>query len=201
VPAEEEYLLEGFNHYFSPSLRRDDIRGRFAGLRPLLRSAPDDPSARSREYKLIDGPQGLLSIAGGKWTTYRHMAEVVADRIAERLGPRKRCQTRAMLLDGAPTEAWSFFAEREANDISAAFGWNMAIARHLVNRYGTHARQVAEVVREQVACQPVVAGEIDMLGEWEYQRREEMAVTRADHLLRRSRIGLWHPELLDGYSC
>ena len=110
---------------------------------------------------------------------------------------RRRCQTKTMLLDGAPAEAWSFFAEREIDSISAVFGWSAAIAQHLVNRYGTHARQVAEIVRDRDECKPVVAGELDLLGEWEYQRREEMAVMRADHLLRRSRIGLWHGELFD----
>ncbi len=200
TPEEEGYLLEGFNHYFSHLLKREDIRGRFAGLRPLLRSASDDPSSRSREYKLIEGPHSLLSIAGGKWTTYRHMSEVVTDRIAERLGRRCPCRTAGLLLDGAPAEPWSEFVKLETAAISREFGLGPSTAAHLVNRYGTNARFVAEVIRERHEDQAVVAGEADLIGEWAYQRLAEMATTPADHLLRRSRIGLWHPELLDGFN-
>ncbi len=198
--AEEDYLLEGFNHYFSHSLRKEDIRGRFAGLRPLLRSAPDDPSSRSREYKLIEGPHSLLSIAGGKWTTYRHMSEIVTDRIADRLGRRGLCRTANCLLDGALAKPWSVFAEEEMEALSKTFGWEPRTAAHLVNRYGTAARQVAEVIRERQEDQPLVAGEADLIGEWAYQRRHEMALTPADHLFRRSRVGLWRPELLSAFA-
>lgn len=193
---DESYLLEGYNHYFTPSLSHADIRGRFAGLRPLLRSTSGGPSARSREYRMIEGPNGLLSVAGGKWTTYRSMAESIVDTIAERLSRRGRCRTKNMLLHGAPESAWNVFAMTEAANIATAFGWDNAIARHLVNRYGRHAREVAVVIRERDECRPVVAGEADLIGEWEYQRCEEMACTRADHVLRRSRIGMWRPELL-----
>jgi glycerol-3-phosphate dehydrogenase len=199
TPAEEDYLVEGFNHFFRLKLRREDIRGRFAGLRPLLRSAPDDPSSRSREYKLIEGPRTLLSIAGGKWTTYRHLSEVVTDRIAERLGRRGHCRTANLLLDGAPAEPCSIFEQRETQAISKTFGGNQRTAEHLVNRYGTNARRVAEIIRERHEDQPLVEGEADLIGEWTYQRREEMAMTAADHMLRRSRIGLWRPDLLHAF--
>jgi glycerol-3-phosphate dehydrogenase len=195
---EEDYLLEGYNHHFAPALTRAHIRGRFAGLRPLLRSAPNDPSSRSREYRLIDGPNGLLSVAGGKWTTYRHMAEVVTDRIAVNLGRRRACRTLKLRLNGAPATPWQVFAPTESARIAATFGWSESTCRHLVNRYGERAADVAKMIRDRDECRPVVEGEADIIGEWEYQRLEEMAVTRSDHLLRRSRIGMWHPELLDG---
>lgn len=194
--AEEHYLLDGYNCYFKPALNLEDVRGRFAGLRPLLRSASSDPSARSREFRIIEGPHSLLSVAGGKWTTYRHMAELITDRICQRLGVRTRCRTGNQLLDGAPREPWDEFYIREAASISGDFGYDPALASHLVNRYGRHARQVGKLIQERAATQPIVDGELDVLGEWEYQRRHEMAMTRVDHLLRRSRIGMWHEELL-----
>jgi len=199
TPAEEDYLIEGFNHFFALKLRREDIRGRFAGLRPLLRSAPDNPSSRSREYKLIERPHFLLSIAGGKWTTYRQMSEVVTDHIAERLGRRGPCRTANLLLDGAPAEPWSVFEQRETEAISKTYSWELSTAAHLVNRYGTNARRVAEVIRERHEDQLLAVDESDLIGEWAYQRGEEMAMTPADHLLRRSRIGLWRPELLSAF--
>jgi glycerol-3-phosphate dehydrogenase len=192
---EEQYLLDGYNHFFRPPLGRIDIRGRFAGLRPLLRSAANDPSARSREFRIIEGPGGLLSVAGGKWTTYRHMAEAITDRIAERLGVRNRCRTANLRLDGTPAEGWESFVATEIAQLSAA-GFDQELAAHLVNRYGRRASEVAAIIHDRGEIQPVVVGEPDVTGEWEYQRRQEMAMTPADHLLRRSRLGMWHPELL-----
>ena len=196
TPAEEQYLLDGYNFYFQPALDRKEIRGRFAGLRPLLRSKSDDPSARSREFRIIEGPRQLLSVAGGKWTTYRHMAELITDRIGNRLGSVRKCHTAKLLLDGTPKMPWNLFAPSEIAKIAADFGWGDSLAGHLVNRYGRRACDVAGVIRERNETQPVVAGEPDAIGEWEYQRREEMAMRREDHLLRRSRLGMWHGELL-----
>jgi glycerol-3-phosphate dehydrogenase len=194
--AEKQYLLNGYNQHFSPPLGLADIRGQFAGLRPLLRSRPNDPSSRSREFRIIEGPGGLLSVAGGKWTTYRHMAELIIDRVAEKLHIRRRCRTANLLLDGAPSLPWGLFALREAAAIASKFDWPDEVARHLVDRYGRRAHDVAAMIHARSECQPVVEGEPDLIGEWAYQRSEEMALTRSDLLLRRSRIGLWHEELL-----
>lgn len=191
-PAEEQYLLDGYNHYFSPALDRQAIRGRFAGLRPLLRSDANDPSARSREFRIIEDPNGLMSVAGGKYTTYRHMAEVITDRICERLGHASKCRTAHLPLIGTPNEPWGEFAPKETARLMAACGWQEALAGHLVNRYGQRAEDVAKVIAERGETQRVVDGEPDVIGEWEYQRRHEMAIYPADHLLRRSRIGMWN---------
>jgi glycerol-3-phosphate dehydrogenase len=196
TPTEEQYLLDGYNNYFSPPLTLADVRGRFAGLRPLLRSAPDQPSARSREFKIIEGPGHLLSVAGGKWTTYRHMAEVIVDRIEDRLGGHRSCRTAGLPLVGTPAGPWDEFAAKESAALASESGFAPELASHLVNRYGRRARDVATVVRASDGLRPVVADEPDVVGEWDYQRREEMALTRADLLLRRSRIGMWHEELL-----
>ncbi len=197
VSAEEEqYLLDGHNHYFHPALDRSAIRGRFAGLRPLLRSEASDPSARSREFRIIEDANGLISVAGGKFTTFRHMAEVIMDRVCERLAIHPKCPTAGLPLTGTPKEPWSAFAPQETARLIDSYGCDESLAGHLVNRYGRCAGEVAKVIAERGEWQPVVPGELDVVGEWEYQRRAEMAMTRADHLLRRSRIGMWHPELL-----
>jgi glycerol-3-phosphate dehydrogenase len=193
---EEQYLLDGYNQYFAPAFDRTAIRGRFAGLRPLLRSDANDPSARSREFRIIEDANGLMSLAGGKYTTYRQMAETITDRICERLANHQRCRTADIALIGTPAELWNIFAPRETARLATKYGWDAAMAAHLVQRYGRRAGDAAELIAERGEFQTVVAGEPDVVGEWEYQCREEMAILRADHLLRRSRIGLWHPELL-----
>src|SRR5207253_2711140 len=106
LPEEIAYLLEGHNYYFQPPLGNGDILGTFAGLRPLIRGRSGKPSALSREFRLFQAPSGLLSAAGGKYTTYRRMAEEITDVVARRLGNGRSCRTRHFLLDGSPREPW-----------------------------------------------------------------------------------------------
>jgi glycerol-3-phosphate dehydrogenase len=192
------YLLEGHNHHLDPSLTRVDVLGHFAGLRPLLRSGPGTPSARSRDFHVIAGPGPLMSVAGGKLTTYRHMAEVVVDQVIERLGLRRPCRTRALRLDGAPAEPWPSFLAHESAQLRKRWRLTEETARHLVQRYGTQARAVAAYIEADAElARPVVEGEPDVRAELAYQRDQEMACTLSDSLLRRTRLGLFYPALLD----
>jgi len=198
--AEVDYLLRAHNHYLDPSLTPADVLGRFAGLRPLLRSRPGEPSSLSREFRLFWSPSGLLTAAGGKYTTYRHMAEVITDAVAARLGRRMRCRTANHPLDGAPAVPWPEFAPAETQALARQHGLAEASARHLVTRYGRRAADAAALLaRDPALARPVVAGEPDLAVEFVYQRAEEMALCEADCLLRRTRLGLFRPELLSGY--
>jgi glycerol-3-phosphate dehydrogenase len=193
--ADVDYLLEGHNHHFRPALSRGDLLGNFVGVRPLLRSRPGEPSARSREWKLVSGPTGLLSVAGGKWTTYRHMAEGITDEVMRRLGRRGRCVTRCLPLDGTPAGAWPEYKAAATKALCRDFGLPEASARHLVRRYGRRCHEVARMLMPALAG-PIVEGEPDLLVELDYQREHEMAIRPEDFLLRRTRLGLFHPELL-----
>ena len=86
---------------------RADIRSAFAGLRPLVhpdRSDHKNTAALSREHAVLVSPGGLITVTGGKWTTYRLMAEAVVDRAAEVAGlPAAPCRTRALRLHGYPS--------------------------------------------------------------------------------------------------
>src|SRR5262249_49935166 len=147
------------------------------GLRPLARARPGDPSALSREFHVFSSPSGLLSVVGGKYTTYRHMAEVITDHVARRLGRNERCRTRNFRLDGAPREPWARFAPAEVAFLRTRHGLDDATARHLVNRYGRRAREVAAYLeRDPALAQPVVAEEPDLQAEFAYQREHEMAL-------------------------
>lgn len=195
--AEIAYLLEGHNRYFAPVLSAGDVLGTFVGLRPLLASRAGEPAAVSRESRLIESPGGLLSIAGGKYTTYRHMAEEVTDVLARRLGSRMQSRTRHVKLDGAPAEAWAAFAVREPLRLEARYGLNADAATHLVQRYGRRAADVAALIeRDPELARPVTPEEPDIRAELVYHREQEMAQTPADSLLRRTRLGLFHPRLL-----
>ena len=197
TPSDVEYLLAGFNHYFSPSLGAPDILGSFAGLRPLIRARPGAPSDLSREFQLHTSPSGLLTATGGKYTTYRRMAEVITDTVVRRLGLSRRCRTRSFRLDGAPETPWRRFTPSEIASLTGRCHLDEATARHLVSRYGRRAIEVADYISCDPALgQHVVADEPDVLAEFAYQRDHEMAQTPTDFLLRRTRLGLFHPELL-----
>jgi glycerol-3-phosphate dehydrogenase len=187
--ADVAYLLDGHNHFFDPALSAADVLGSFAGLRPLLRTSPNDPSARTREFQLETSPSGLLTVSGGKYTTYRQMAEVITDAVIHRLGLRRRCRTRDFRLDGAPDESCG---QSEMSHIDAL------TARHMLDRYGKRARDVADLIRRDPALgRRVRPEEPDVFAEFVYQREHEMAIRPADFLLRRTRLGLFHTELLN----
>lgn len=192
-----DYLLQGYNHHFLTALSRNDVLGSFAGLRPLIRARAGEPSSTSREYRIFKSPSGLLSVAGGKYTTYRHMAEVITDRIARRLGRRRRERTQDYRLDGTPLEPWPAFAASALAALQNRHALPQAAARHLVQRYGRRAEDVARyLVDEPQLAQPVIAGEPDLRVEFRFHRDQEMAIRPGDYLLRRTRLGLFHPELL-----
>ncbi len=194
---EVQYLLDAHNYYFEPPLHPQDVLGSFAGLRPLIRARPGEPSSRSREFRVFASANGLLSVAGGKYTTYRHMAEVVTDEAVRRLGLRRPCVTHELPLDGTPDEPWREFAARAVAELLQRFPLDESAARHLVERYGRRAPDVAAYTQDapQLA-RPIVAGEPDLHAEFAYQRDQEMAMRPEDCWLRRTRLGLAYPELI-----
>jgi glycerol-3-phosphate dehydrogenase len=195
--ADIDYLLRGHNHYFCTPLSEKDVLSTFVGLRPLIQQRPDEPSARTREFRLSTSSAGLLTVAGGKYTTYRHMAEVITDEVAARLGRRRRCLTRHFPLDGTPPGPWDTFARDETARLAARYSLAPAAAAHLVHRYGRRAAEVAAYLdADRLLARPVVEGEPDLQVEFVYQRDQEMALFPDDHLLRRTRLGRFHPELL-----
>ena len=126
TPADEKFLLETLSSGLTREVTPADIVGRFAGLRPLLRSTDErNPADLSRRHALLDR-DGVLVIVGGKLTTYRAMAEDTVDRVVQRLGAGGACATRTLPLVGA------------APVTGAA-----TLPPRLVRRFGAEALQVA----------------------------------------------------------
>jgi glycerol-3-phosphate dehydrogenase len=196
-PHEIAYLLEGYNHHFEPHLDVADVMGTFAGLRPLLRAQPGTPSSLSREFRLVSASSGLVTALGGKYTTFRHMAETIVDHIGRRLGKTARCRTRTLPLEGTPQEPWDAYFARTRAWIERQYPQAAASAPHLLHRYGDRVREVLTMIgKEPRGFERVHADEPDLVGEQRWQRDEEMALCGDDLFLRRSRIGMWRPELL-----
>jgi glycerol-3-phosphate dehydrogenase len=165
--SEIDYLIETVNPYLATPITRSDILSVFSGLRPLVTGKSATTSKLSREHHIDTSPTGLITVAGGKWTTYRRMAEdTLSFAIKHGVLPPKPCVTAGVRLHGAPN----------ASDPGP------------LSRYGTDA---AEIERLQQSS-PELAQRIDpdlpfTFAEAVYAVRHEMARTLEDVLSRRMR--------------
>ncbi len=185
-----EYLLEAINAFFGIAAGRSDLVGAYAGVRPLI--ATGDPKKSvdiSRRAELYETSSGMLTITGGKLTTWRRMAKQTVDRIVEREGREAPCHTAELPL-GMPARA---------EDLQAPDGVGKVAIAQLAFRYGHAARAVLGLAREDPRlAAPIVAGRPDLLAEVVIAARLEQARTVADVLLRRTRLGLVAAPLLRG---
>src|SRR5438094_1533327 len=183
-----DYLLDAANRCFTgPPLAPTDVTGTWAGLRPLLHEEGKRPSEISRKDEImVDAATGLVSIAGGKLTTYRRMAERVVDLVCERLGHRAPCRT-----DGVPLPGGERLPEEVARQLPAL---PAGAAERLVRLYGAEAKTIAARGGETVPGLPIV-----LRGEVEHVLDAEMTLTLEDLLERRTRLLLFDPHQgLDG---
>jgi glycerol-3-phosphate dehydrogenase len=180
--ADVEYLLEATNSFFSTSLGPDDLTGAYAGVRPLISSGDTRKSVDiSRKAELYETSSGLITITGGKLTTWRRMAKMAVDRVVERDGRQAPCRTDEIPL-GQPIEASALPVVEGVSDASRAA---------LAARYGHLAEKVMATAAERgELAQPIVAELPDVLAEAPYAARHEQARRVADVLLRRTRLGL-----------
>jgi len=191
--SEIEYLLAMANRYFSRDLARRDVVWTFAGLRPLLADPEDRATSVTRDYVLdldTNGPP-LLSVYGGKLTTYRRLAEDVVDALAPGLGCGAPHWTAGAPLPGGDLPGADF--EAFLAGLAGRHPWvPEALLRRYARAYGT---RVERILRGAAATADL--GEEVLPGlharEIDYLRREEWAVTAEDILCRRSKLALHVP--------
>ncbi len=183
-PGEEdvEYLLDAINEFFEVEIGAADLVGAYAGVRPLI--ATGDPKKSvdiSRRAELYETSSGMLTITGGKLTTWRRMAKQTVDRLVEREGREAPCHTTEIPL-GMPVRP---------EDLEAPDGVGDEALAQLAFRYGHAARTVLGIAGEDAKlAAPIVEGRPDLLAEAVLAARLEQARTVADVLLRRTRLGL-----------
>ena len=194
APDEVQYLLEMVNHYFRRELTRRDVAWTFSGVRPLLGASTQDPTSITRDYVLDfdrNGPP-LLSIYGGKLTTYRRLAEDVVDSVCDTLGVVARKWTAQAPLPGGDMPGADF--ERFRKRMARRYAW---LERELLNRYarayGTRMERLLDGCTGLDDLGPAVLPGL-MEREIDYLRREEFAVTAEDILFRRTKLGVHLPE-------
>ena len=190
VTAEDvTYLLRSANAAFpNAHLAANDVVSVWAGLRPLLGQDPAAaPSQVSREHRVVESAQGLITIAGGKLTTYRVMARDVADRVAARLHEldgrpvAPRPPTDRIPLPGGEAAELDVLLES-----ARARGVSEATARHLVASYGSEAAAVLNLVdRDRSLGEPIAPLRPEIWAEVSHAVEREMAVRIQDVLIRR----------------
>ncbi len=182
------YLLDHASRFLRTPLRREDVRGVYAGLRPLVSTvgAHGASSAHlSRRHEVVVGADGFMTIVGGKLTSYREMAE---DTMNQVLGQRRGTPspTRDLRLDGAEGLAGAYARLRAR---ARSLGVSRRSLVHLLRAYGTGAEMVLALIEERAPLGAVLAsGYPHIAAEVVVAAREEMAATVADALFRRTRL-------------
>ncbi len=181
------YLLDAVNSYFGTDLGRADLTGAYAGVRPLISTGDPKKSVDiSRKAELYETSSGMLTITGGKLTTWRRMAKSVVDRIAMREDRDLRCHTSEIPLGMEASDA-DLNPPAGVDPNLLPEGWRAQLAF----RYGHAAKQVLAVVDERPELSaPIVEGQPDLLAEVAVAARLEQARSLSDVLLRRTRLAL-----------
>ncbi len=186
-----DYVLAAGNAVFRTGLTADDVLGAWAGVRPLIKqpaSGDGSMSDISRRHTLVEGAGGLLTITGGKLTTYRRMAKDVVDRVVERDGRRARCRTDEIALSGRLDVPLLLDEVRAA---AVPLGLDDEVARSLVRQLGERATDVLQLVAADTRLgerltphAPHIAAEVV------HAARAEGAATLEDAYGRRMRLSL-----------
>ena len=185
VPPSEgdvDYLLDAVNDFFGTEIGAADIVGAFAGVRPLIAPAEGKRSVDiSRKAELFETSSGMITITGGKLTTWRAMAEDTVDRIVEREGGDVPCRTKKAKIG----------AQIDPAELPRVEGVTEDAYEALAGRYGAQAADVLEVARERgTLAQPIVGDLPDLLAEAIWAARHQQARTLSDVLFRRTRLAL-----------
>ena len=195
VPGDKEveWIIDEVRGYLTPeiTISRKDVLSAWSGLRPLV-SDPDavDTQSLVRNHMINVSRSGLLTIAGGKWTTYREMAEQTVDRAIQAFGltPQRGCMTKRVRLVG--THGWSKTLYLQ---LLQEFGLDPDVAMHLSSSYGDRAWSVCALAKATGHHSPRLGVRLDphlpmIEAEVRYATRVEYATKVADFIARRSNM-------------
>lgn len=195
--ADIDYVIEHANVVLDDPLTRDDVIGSFAGLRPLLQPGVKDGTETastkvSREHTVAEVVPGLISIAGGKLTTYRIMAQDAVDfALGKDRAKDLPSVTERTLLHGADGYVP---LTRQVEQISDRYGWTPDMVEHLLNRYGSAISEIEAIVDERADLAEPLTGAPDYVrAEIVQAARNEGVLHLADAFQTRTRMSYDQP--------
>jgi glycerol-3-phosphate dehydrogenase len=182
------YIINQANRVLEPKLRRDQVIGVFAGLRPLVSTDPDSPTTKLSREHVVDSPApGFVSIAGGKYTTYRVMSEDAVDEAVNhlrRIVPDSTTENLAII--GA--EGYSVLINKIPK-LAKEYGLDEETIRHLLDRYGSLFDELLAPAKDDPSLlEPLIEGLPYIKAEARYAITHELALSIDDLLSRRTRI-------------
>jgi glycerol-3-phosphate dehydrogenase len=190
-PDDVVYLLRSVNALFpNARLGVEDVRATWAGLRPLLRGDQSKPSGVSREHAVVEGPAGMLTIAGGKLTTYRVMAQDTVDRVLQQLDERgHRVQVRPAPTESDPLPGGETAEFGPFLRAALELGLSADTAEHLVRHFGTETAGIInlaathrELQRRLHPRHPAIEAEVVHAARRELAQRVDDVLVRRIHL-------------------
>ncbi|WP_265606193.1 glycerol-3-phosphate dehydrogenase [Bacillus velezensis] len=191
---DRDYIVSSINYMFPElNITADDIESSWAGLRPLIHEEGKDPSEISRKDEIWTSQSGLITIAGGKLTGYRKMAEHIVDLVRDRLKEEGGqdfggCKTKTMPISGGHvggSKNFESFVEAKTKD-GLKIGLSQETAKQLAIRYGSNVENVfsrIEGLKDEAEKRQIP---VHILAEAAYSIEEEMAATPADFFVRRT---------------
>ena len=201
--ADVDYLIAASNYYFpTKQIDRGDVISTWAGLRPLIAPDPDvgelSESQVSREHQIVIGEDGLITIAGGKLTTYRKMAKECVDMAVNLLKLSDKLpedihsgQTFKFPLPGAVGWPEDDDHARVAEELRNACdcGLSEEVSRHLVDTYGMRALELAKLCAADASLtESIVPGRVEIMAQVDFGVFEELAASVTDIMVRRTQI-------------
>src|SRR5713101_851470 len=187
-PEDIAYLLKHVNDYLEVNLTEDDILSVYAGYRPLVKSRGARAADLSRTHAVLQENSGMITIVGGKLTTYRRMAQDTVDVLAKRDGMPISHPTKKLLLAGAI--GWRD-AKGEIEARGRKLGLTQDILEHLAFNFGSITSNILDLIGEDASLGERLLPELPYVrAEVVYACRGEMAMTLEDVLARRTRIML-----------
>jgi glycerol-3-phosphate dehydrogenase len=188
TPEDIQYILDQANRVLDPQLQANDILGVFSGLRPLVaNNAKSATTKLSREHTVDRPVPGFISLAGGKYTTYRVMAKDAVDlAVLDLQQPVNDCITEKLPLIGAD----GFFAlQQQVSELAQGSSLSEEAVSHLLNRYGSLIEEILQIIRENPEMAERVTPDLPYLkAEILHAVSHEGALSVEDVLLRRTRI-------------
>ncbi|MFB6468632.1 glycerol-3-phosphate dehydrogenase/oxidase [Cytobacillus sp. Hz8] len=205
---DREYIIKSINYMFpNAKITKQDIESSWAGVRPLIYEEGKDPSEISRKDEIWESPSGLLTIAGGKLTGYRKMAETIVDLLAKRLQEGEnitypKCTTKHMPISGGDVGGSANFKKyvSEQAIIGKRLGLTEKEATHLASVYGSNVPIVFDIIREKGGKAKESNLPIPLFAKLQYALEKEMVTTPVDFFNRRTGAILFDIDLVRKYK-